>query len=179
MNACALIVSLGVALAGPASKMDSSISGKVVTKYHQSVVDTKGLFLFSSGDCDGAHKRLVLTKDLRSILINEGAIYAGLTAEEIAERTASQKAQIKPGTIDPKTDRGIRLGMTLAEVQHVLGKPKKSIWSEKFQATELIYTRETPKSADGISTRYSNFYLFRGGKLFYIELAEDMMGGGC
>jgi hypothetical protein len=52
------------------------------------------------------------------------------------------------------------------------------MWSKRFNAQELIYRKATPKDKEGMGVAYSNYYLFKGGKLFYIELAQDSMGGG-
>jgi hypothetical protein len=179
MNGIALTACLGLAFLGVSHRMDSSIGGKSVTRYHPSVYDAKQkLYLYSSGDCDGAHKRLTLTGDLRSIAINEGAVYEGLSSADVAEALQRIKTECKPGPIKAKTNLGIRLGMSPAEVQRILGKPTKSMWSKKFSAKELIYSTETDKDAEGFSDTHSNYYLFRGGKLYYIELDEDL-GGAC
>jgi hypothetical protein len=121
---------------------------------------------------------LVLSADLKSILLNEGIVHEELKPSEVPERIKEEKARIKPGKIKPQTNLGIRLGMSLKEVQRKLGKPTKSMWSKRFNAQELIYRKATPKDKEGMGVAYSNYYLFKGGKLFYIELAQDSMGGG-
>lgn len=103
--------------------------------------------------------------------------YEGLDAKEIAERTQEAKGRIASGKIDAKTDRGIRLGMSKREVTRILGTPNRTMWSTRFRADEIIYTRATPKDKEGVWTLYANYYLFRAGKLFYIELARDAIGG--
>lgn len=120
---------------------------------------------------------MVLSANLRAILTNEGIVYPGLDAEEIAERTAEAKTHIKSAPVSAKTNNGIRLGMSKADVRRVLGPPKRTLWSKRFQADELVYSRETAKDDEGVSTKYSNYYLFKGGKLFYVELAVDAIGG--
>ena len=68
--------------------------------------------------------------------------------------------------------------MTEIQVTTILGKPTKAIWSKKFQARELIYRVQTRLSKDGVGQAASNYYLFRGGELYYVELARDSIGGG-
>ena len=105
-------------------------------------------------------------------------IYDGLTKREIAERTQEFKANIKPGSIQPKTNRGVRLGMSRPQVLRILGKPTKEIWSKKFKAQELIYRRQPKLDKEGMGVAYSNYYLFRNGRLFYVELSQSAIGGG-
>ena len=109
---------------------------------------------------------------------NEGLFYDGMTSEDVARRTVEFKAQIKPGSVIPKTNRGVKLGMSQAQVRGILGAPNQKLKSKRFGADELLYRRETRKDSDGVSTRFTNYYLFRGGKLFYIELALNLIGGG-
>lgn len=68
--------------------------------------------------------------------------------------------------------------MTMSQVRRILGPPNRKIWSEKFRADEYIYSRETKKDREGFATKYTNYYLFRANKLFYIELSRDALGGG-
>lgn len=68
--------------------------------------------------------------------------------------------------------------MTEREVVSRLGKPQKAIWSKKYDARELIYSRETRKDKDGVSVRYTNYYLFSNGRLAMIELDRSTIGGG-
>lgn len=105
-------------------------------------------------------------------------VHKDLKPADVSQTLNEMKGRFKPGAIKPRTNKGVQLGMSISQVQRILGKPTKTMWSKKFNAQELIYRRETPKSSDGISTAYSNYYLFRGGKLYYIELAEDAIGGG-
>jgi outer membrane protein assembly factor BamE (lipoprotein component of BamABCDE complex) len=121
---------------------------------------------------------LVLSANLDSIMTNEGMFYDGLTSEDIARRRVEFKAEIKPGTIVAKTNRGVKLGMSQAQVRRILGPPDQKLKSKKFGADEYVYRRETKKDSEGVSTRFSNYYLFKSGKLFYIELSQDLIGGG-
>ncbi len=120
---------------------------------------------------------MVLSADLNSILLNEGLLSKDLDAKEVAKRIEEEKQRFKSETVKPTTNRGIKLGMSQQEVRRILGKPTRSIWSDKFQSKELIYTRETPKDKEGISIKFSNYYLFRGDRLYYVELARDTIGG--
>jgi hypothetical protein len=104
-------------------------------------------------------------------------IYEGLRPEEVAERTRDERSRIRNRSFDAETSSGIRLGMTEHTVRRVLGEPRRALWSKRFRAEELIYSRETPKDREGVSIRLSNYYLFRGGKLYYIGLARDTIGG--
>lgn len=183
-----LAITLLVATSAPGSKMDTSLGGlKIGARFQESTFDAKqNLYLLSSGECDGAHLRLVLSSDYQAMMVNEGALYEGLEQWDIDQRVRQFKQEHKPGKINPKTNYGVRLGMTEAEVLRVLGKPKKAIYSKKFQARELIYRREVvwPKkrgeeARNGTGMLWSNYYLFRNGRLFYIELCQDLVGGAC
>ncbi|HZH97951.1 MAG TPA: hypothetical protein VEX38_03190 [Fimbriimonadaceae bacterium] len=121
---------------------------------------------------------MVLSADLSSILKNEGVLYQGLSAAERSVRIAEAKQWIKQSRIAPKTTYGVRLGMTENQVRKLLGKPKKVMWSKKFDSRELIYRRQERKDQHGMYTIWSNYYLFKEGKLYFIELASDLIGGG-
>lgn len=176
MNFALLIIPLALAI--PAKNMDTAIDGRSTDKYHESRFDPKKkLYLYSTGDCDGAHRRLTLTKDFTAIMKNEGYHESDWTPGEIAERTKAEQQRCTAASLPGKTDRGVMLGMTPAQVQKILGKPDVSMQSKKFSAFELIYKRNGPKDKEGIYRQYKNYYLFRDGKLFYIELANDMIGG--
>lgn len=155
-------------LLGPA--MDTKIGSHAVRDWSDSIV-FGGVYLYQGVDCDGAHMRLILSADIDAIANNEGQ-----SSDEFLKW-----ANFKPMKFVPITDSGINLGMTRAEVERILGKPRpaNSFYSSKFKAHELIYSRQTPKRKDGTSDKFTNFYLFRGGKLFYIELSYDQVGGGC
>ncbi|MEQ1932574.1 MAG: hypothetical protein ABL962_01655 [Fimbriimonadaceae bacterium] len=186
--AISLAITLLAATTAAGRKMDTSLGGlKIGARFQESTFDAKqNLYLLSSGECDGAHLRLVLSSDHKAMMLNEGALYEGLDQWDIDQRVRQFKQEHKPGKIMPKTNNGVRLGMTEADVLRVLGKPKKAIYSKKFQARELIYRREVvwPKKKgaeplNGTGMRWSNYYLFRNGRLFYIELCQDLVGGAC
>jgi hypothetical protein len=178
MHAQALLA-LTFALAGAGAKFDLSIGGKSANAYHESVYDPANkLYLYSSGDCDGAHRRLVLSSDFESIMRNEGFLHESNRPEENRKSLEEERSRLKRSAIRPETSSGIRLGMSEKQVVGILGKPDRAFFSKKFQARELIYRRETKPDRDGISQRSSNYYLFRNGKLFYVELARDKIGGG-
>lgn len=167
--------------------MDASLGGQGFFKnFGKQIIDRKqGLYLYASGECDGAHRRITLSTDFRAVMLNEGSIYEGLSASEVELREQEFLAGLKRDQIRASTDRGIRIGMRESEVLRILGKPTKTIWSKKFQARELIYRREIKYSkkkreeGNGTGVQFSNYYLFRNGKLFYIELSRDVVGGGC
>ncbi|MBX3118277.1 MAG: hypothetical protein KF784_04370 [Fimbriimonadaceae bacterium] len=115
---------------------------------------------------------------MRSILQNEGIIHDELADDEIPQRIEEEKRNFQSGSIKPRTNLGIHLGMSQQEVKQILGKPQKAFWSKRFLAKELVYTRQTPLNADGMGVKYSNYYLFRDDKLYYIELSVDAIGGG-
>ncbi len=122
--------------------------------------------------------RLVLSADFKSIFINEGYGEDRATPESIASDTRQLKSRITPGKINPRTNRGVRLGMSRLQVQRILGTPKKSMWSKRFRAQEIIYSRHTKLDKEGMGTKYTNYYLFRADKLYFIELSQDAIGGG-
>lgn len=68
--------------------------------------------------------------------------------------------------------------MSRQSVQRILGKPHKSFWSKKFAAQEIIYSRQTRKNREGMWHKWTNYYLFKDGKLYFIELSRDHLGGG-
>ena len=122
---------------------------------------------------------MVLSADLKSILINEGyhrdEVEAAAARAKLAEFLGGR--EIKKGRFRPMTSNGVRLGMTESQVTKILGKPTKAIWSKKFRARELIYHVQTRLSKDGQGQAATNYYLFRGGKLYYVELARSSIGG--
>lgn len=121
---------------------------------------------------------MVLSADLKSILLNEGYLERYSDPMPKADDLTMFKEQIKPGRVQAVTNRGIRLGFSEKQVREILGNPSKAIWSSRFQARELIYRWESKKTPDGVSTVASNYYLFRNGKLYYLELARSLLGGG-
>ena len=68
--------------------------------------------------------------------------------------------------------------MSKQQVRNLLGRPDRSFFSKKFKADEFVYTRTTKKTADGLSDKYTNYYLFKKDRLYFIELRYDMIGGG-
>jgi hypothetical protein len=120
---------------------------------------------------------LVLSADLKSILVNEGWQPEDVEARTSPNELASRGMQFKVARIRPVTSRGVRLGMSEEQVTKVLGKPTKTIWSKKFQARELIYHVQTRLNKAGEGQAATNYYLFRGGKLYYLELARSAIGG--
>lgn len=105
-------------------------------------------------------------------------LYEGISRDEVAERIAEQMTQIKPGAIVARTNRGVRLGMSMASVTRLLSKPDRKVLSTRFHADEFIYSRESKKDKDGLSVKFTNYYLFKKGRLYYIELSQDLIGGG-
>ena len=114
---------------------------------------------------------------------NEGLLREGMAKSEIEDSVKFFRKDLKPGKFDPRTNHGARLGMTESQVRRILGKPSRVMWSKKFNARELIYRREEkwkPKrgqEADGTGMSWRNYYLFRAGKLYYIELRQALEGG--
>ena len=114
---------------------------------------------------------------------NEGQLYEGLPSWDRDQRVREFKAGIKRGTFRPATNQGIRLGMKEEEVRLALGKPKRAFWSRKFEAKELVYRRiekwkiADPNSGEGTGMSWHNYYLFRNGRLYYIEFSQDLDGG--
>lgn len=175
MSLIVLMVIVAASPATPYSKMDTEISGKpLASTQNDSRYDPKKkLFLYSSNDCDGWRRRLILCADLRTILLSEDEIGPHLGPEQTAERYQYWKSTFALGKVTPTTNKGVTLGMTRLNVESRLGAPTRTLWSKKFNAQELIYSRRTRKDATGNSTRFSNYYLFKNGKLYYIELASD------
>ncbi len=83
-----------------------------------------------------------------------------------------------PARFTPTTNSGVSIGMTKRQVRNILGRPQRSFYSQMFKADEFVYTHTTKKTADGISGKYTNYYLFKNDRLFFIELRYDMIGGG-
>lgn len=116
---------------------------------------------------------MVLSSDLTSILVNEGfpETHAKLPPKETG-------VTFDPATLNPVTNNGVRIGMTPGQVEAILGKPSKRFYSKKFQADEMVFYCERKGPSEEWTRKYSNYYLFRNGKLFYIELRNDVLGGG-
>jgi hypothetical protein len=91
---------------------------------------------------------------------------------------AEFRPDIKSGRIKARTNHGVRLGMSPAQVRAVLGKPTRRLWSTRFNAYELVYSRITGSRAREDRVQYKNYYLFRNDKLFFVELREDALDGG-
>ena len=114
---------------------------------------------------------------------NEGYLEPGHQASGREEEIREFKAGIHSGKFRAVTNRGLRLGMKEDEVRRVLGKPDRAFWSRKFGAKELVYRRlekwqgADPKSGEGTGMSWHNYYLFRGGRLYYIEFSQDLEGG--
>ena len=68
--------------------------------------------------------------------------------------------------------------MSKQQVRNILGRPDRSFFSTKFSAYEFIYTHTTKMTADGLAGKYTNYYLFKKDRLYFIELRYDMIGGG-
>lgn len=68
--------------------------------------------------------------------------------------------------------------MTKRQVRNIPGRPDRSLFSNKFNADDFVYTRTTKKTKDGLSSKYTNYYLFKNDRLFFIELKYDSIGGG-
>ncbi|MBI5707226.1 MAG: hypothetical protein HZC36_09590 [Armatimonadetes bacterium] len=187
------VLYIALAIAGVASadsRLDTALGGLKIGAERDgaSKYDARQkLYLLCTGECDGAHLRIVLSGDTKAMMKNEGILYPGLEKWEIEERVKEFNDSHKPGKIKAETNHGVRLGMTETEVQRILGKPYRTMWSKKFQARELIYGREEvwPKvkgekdDGSGTGMRWRNYYLFRNGRLFYIELSQDLVGGAC
>ena len=118
-----------------------------------------------------------MSADFDSIMRNEGMIYEGLSGNQIEQRRRDELSRVKSARFRPVTSRGVRLGMSEHRVLSILGKPTKAIWSKRFKARELIYRVQTRLSKDGVGQSASNYYLFRGGKLYYVELSRNKIGG--
>jgi hypothetical protein len=127
---------------------------------------------------------LVLSADYLAIMKNEGSLYDGLEAWDRERRIRGFKEQFRSGSIKPQTNSGVRIGMTEAQVRRILGAPRQTLYSKKFAAREFVYRREQGWSKskrdtapDGTGMSWRNYYLFRNGRLFYVELAQDLEGG--
>lgn len=115
---------------------------------------------------------MVLSGDLTSILLNEDypENHAKLPPKDAG-------VTFDPATLNPTTNNGVRIGMTPKQVESILGKPSKRFYSKKFQADEMAYYRERKRPGESSPRKYSNYYLFRHDKLYYIELRNDSLGG--
>jgi outer membrane protein assembly factor BamE (lipoprotein component of BamABCDE complex) len=116
---------------------------------------------------------LVLSRSLDDILLNDG--YSHL---ESAERKADFRKQFQPARFSPTTNSGVEIGMSKSQVRKILGQPDRSFFSKKFNADEFVYARTTKKTSDGLSAKYTNYYLFKKDSLYFIELRYDLIGGG-
>lgn len=121
--------------------------------------------------------RLVISASFKAILINEGSASVDASPQDIDDKLNNFGQPIGRRSLKGKTDSGVALGMSEAQVRKILGAPHSAFHSTKFSARELVYRRVTPKGPDGTSGKYSNYYLFDKGRLFYIELAYDLIGG--
>ncbi len=114
---------------------------------------------------------------------NEGHDFTDLAKTDVDKEAKNYEKNFKQERISAKTNNGIRLGMTETQVRNILGKPTKQMWSKKFEARELIYRRRDTwlkSKQDGggeEGTDWSNYYLFRNGKLYYIEFSQSAIGG--
>lgn len=166
MRPIVLALLASAAMASAVATMDVQIAGRHIDQFHYDPFynAASGTYLFPGMDCDGAHRRIILSDSLETIILNEGN---------------SKIDQISHAPFNPQTGQGIRLGMTRMQVIEKLGNPSQSLYSKRFKADELIYQRYTPKDKRGWYGRYANFYLFKNNRLFYIEVSYNLIGGGC
>src|SRR5581483_2773576 len=117
---------------------------------------TKGHVLY-----DSAHK---------VVLYQEGCCAWGNAV--LASGIAPPPASVQSGDLSAvRTQRGLKLGMTQAQVAAAYGKTAPHAVPGAAGVTMLSYTtmRGNPSSAANACGQFQNF-AFRGGKLFYIEL---------
>jgi len=116
---------------------------------------------------------LVLSDSLDDILLN-----AGYSNRELPHTKTEFRNQFEPARFSPTTNSGVAIGMSKQQVRNILGRPDRSFFSKKFNADEFVYTHTTKKTADGLADKYTNYYLFKKDRLYFIELRYDMIGGG-
>ena len=116
---------------------------------------------------------MVLSDSLEAILTNDGYETA-----EVRERLTEFARSFRSASFTPATNSGVTIGMTKGQTRSILGRPDRSFYSKKFRADEFVYTHTTKKTADGLSGKYTNYYLFKNDRLFFIELRYDLIDGG-
>ena len=131
-----------------------------------------GYYLYKSGDCDGAHRFIMLTKDRRMVAEHGWEVARfGREPEDSGGRTIEER-QINLSGLN-----GIRIGMSRDEVVRKLGPPTRTAvrGSEKQYWCALYKKVQMDNRVTGRVLR--NTYIFKHGKLIEIALNLDAIPG--
>lgn len=176
-----MITSL-IAFAGMLEQSEAPITflgGIYVHKSFQSMIDPKSkTILYSDSGCDGSIVQAYLSRDIDSIMCAEG-YGSNKNSDYWIDSKETLLSSLKPTTISTVTNRGIRLGMTPRQVTSILGKPTYIVNGKKVPGKQYIYRWTKPKLGEYDFPRdCKNFYVFRKGRLEYIEFNSSSIGGG-
>lgn len=131
-----------------------------------------GYYLYKSGDCDGAHRFIMLTKDRRMV-----AEHGWEVARFGRKPEDSAGSKVEERKIDLSTLKGIRIGMSRDEVVSKLGEPTRT--AVRGQAREYwcaLYKKV--QMEDRVNGRVlRNTYIFKHGKLIEISINLDGIPG--
>jgi hypothetical protein len=120
-----------------------------------------GFYFLRTGECDGAHRRLVL-----------GVHKAALPTDIFGT------GKLVPGRLSSvETGRGVALGDTEAQVARRMGRPSWQGGSQ-FAREESVWSYHQIVGAPGNRTGRKALFRFRRGRVTCIELLYDELDGG-
>lgn len=181
MKKFALVLMLGVAaIAGSASEprivwpkfLTASAGGVDLEAYPiplRSLRDPgSGFFRLVTGDCDGAHLALTITRD-RAIMRNLGF--------EMVDDDDDNAFGVREKPFAERTSNGIAIGMTQQQVIAKIGPPTKStISGNRKQFRNFIYEGTVMTDRENGAT-LRNEYIFKANKLIEINISRDSIPG--
>lgn len=150
--------------------LETKVAGRNV-KYVGIHDSRNGYYLIGGGDCDGAHRRLTLTRD-RRIVANEGY---KVVAPELGLKGDGYKT-LQEARLPLSTGKGVRIGDTPRKVVAKLGNPTRTELSgSRKQFVEFHYDWNDVKNGEGVI--YGNTYVFKAGRLIEISLVSNSVPG--
>jgi hypothetical protein len=166
------LVATAAILSPPARVTDSvggfSVQGRTLSQACRHDSRT-GHYLLKQLDCDGAHVAVVLTRD-RNMVEDWGYDVPNFG-------TPDPRGAIEAKPFPLETKNGIRIGMTVAQVEGRIGRPDRV--GRRGASGEFLcylYRKITMEDKEnGYALR--NTYVFKGGRLIEVQIHGDSIPG--